>query len=362
MDRPVPHLHLLRAGLLLLPGLLLLAGPAVAGDTRPTTIPLASGKSIEGVVESADGKEVVVRVSAEEVRRVPWTQLAPLGVYRVKAALAPAADGDARLALAELAVELGLYAEARTEFEKALALGALSQKDFLLVVTKAESDAVEAGVGQALKMADAGDWDQALEMARNLKMHFGGAPNAAAIDKLISRLLQQVRELEKAAEKASQELARVRVEAERNKEILRRRTKAVGQIEQGRKEAEQAAEARAQGVVSRARKYAEAADEAFMSARRNLGRLRRIVSRDDPMYREIITLLNDLDRDHFDLLHATAWFFWEETVFNRADEYAARASYIDPVHPDLLELRDLLRANRIRYRLSDVTNARGRVR
>ena len=73
-------------------------------------------------------------------------------------------------------------------------------------------------------------------------------------------------------------------------------------------------------------------------------------------------MLNQLDRDHFALLHDTAWFFWEETVYSRADEYAARASYIDPVNPDLLELRDLLRASRIRYRMSDVTNARPIVR
>ena len=33
----------------------------------------------------------------------------------------------------------------------------------------------------------------------------------------------------------------------------------------------------------------------------------------------------------------------------------------DPVHPDLVELRDYLMTNRIRYRVSDVTNARGRV-
>lgn len=342
--------------------LLLLATPALAADQRPVTLPLASGKTLEGVVESADAKEVVVRLGPEQVRRIPWPQLAPLGIYRVKAALAPVADGEARLVLAELAVELGLHVDARREYEKALALGAISQRDFLKVVTKAERDAVESGVGQALKAADSGDWDRALQMARNLKMHFSGAPNAGAIDSLIAELLRRVRDLKKAADKASKEIERVKIDAERNKEILRRRTKAVGQIEQGRKKAQEAALARDKGNVTRARKHAEGADKAFMNARRDLGRLRRIVPRDDGMYREILALLNELDRDHFALLHDTAWFFWEETVYSRADAYAARASYIDPVHPDLLELRDLLRSSRIKYRLSDVTNARGIVR
>lgn len=342
--------------------LLALALPASAADQRPITLPLASGKTVEGVVESADAKEVVVRLGPEQVRRIPWSQLAPLGAYRVKDALAPIADGQARLELALLAVDLGLYVEARTEFEKALALGALKQKAFLKFVLQAEREAVESGVRQALNAADSGDWDRALEMARDLKMHFGGAPNAASIDKLISELIKRVRVLKKAAEQESKELERVKVDAERNKEILRRRTKAVGQIEQGRKEAGNAATARETGNVTRSRKYAEAADKAFMGARRDLGRLRRIVPRDASAYREIISLLNQLDREHFALLHDTAWFFWEETVYSRADEYAARASYIDPVHPDLLELRDLLRVNRIRYRMSDVTNARGIVR
>ena len=99
-----------------------------------------------------------------------------------------------------------------------------------------------------------------------------------------------------------------------------------------------------------------------MGARRDLGRLRRILPREDDGYREILDLLNQLDREHFAAPPDTAWFFWEQTVYSRADEYAARASYIDPVHPDLLELRDLLRASRIRYRMSDVTNARPIVR
>ncbi len=171
----------LAGGTLLLVLAALAATPADAGDAREITLPLANGKSIQGVVESADVKEVVVRTGPEAVRRVPWTQFAPVGLYRAKAALAPAAKGDARLALAELAVELGLHAEARVEFEKALALGAITQKAFQTVVARAEQDAVESGVKRSLKLADDGDWEQALELARELKLHFSGAPNAGAI-------------------------------------------------------------------------------------------------------------------------------------------------------------------------------------
>ena len=44
-----------------------------------------------------------------------------------------------------------------------------------------------------------------------------------------------------------------------------------------------------------------------------------------------------------------------------AKSLQALASYIDPVHPDLVELRDHLLTARIRFRASDITNARGRV-
>jgi hypothetical protein len=114
--------------------------------------------------------------------------------------------------------------------------------------------------------------------------------------------------------------------------------------------------------VTRARRHAEAADEAFRTARRHLGRLRRILPLEHPVHVEALRLLNELDVAHFALLYETARFFWRQTVYTRADEYAARASYIDPVHPDLLELRELLRSNRIRFRLSDVTNARPIIR
>ncbi len=345
--------------------LLMLAGSlsvARAADTRPVDLPLASGKTLTGVVESSDAREVVVRVGPDEVRRVPWSQLRPRGVYRAKAALAPAADGDARLALAELAVEMGLYREARAEFEKALALGALDRKTYQQIVATAEQDAVEAGVGQALKAAEDGDIDRALQTARELKLHFSGAPNAAAIDKLIRDLLKKVGKLQTLADKDARELERAQVDAERNKEILKRTMKAIGQIESGRKQAVKAAESRAIGNVTRSRKYAEAADKAFTAARRNFGRLRRIVSREHEAYRDILRRLNELDVEQFQLLFATAWFFWDQRVYSQAERWAARASYIDPVHPELLELRDLLRSARIRYRASDITNARPIIR
>lgn len=362
MHRPPPLRSAVHGPALVLLGLCLLALPSLAGDRRPVRLPLASGKAVDGVVESADAKEVVVRVGPEEVRRIPWSQLATLGVYRVKAALAPVADGQARLVLAELAVELGLHAEARLEYEKALALGAMDPKTFATVVARAERDAVKAGVKQALRAADQGEWEQALQVARNLKLHFGGAPNAAAVDRLIAEILQRVRSLQDETDKAARQLERMELGAPRKKEILERRMRAIGDTETGRKEAKKAAAAREKGNVTRARKHAEAADEAFMRARRHLGRLRRIIARGEPAYREILALLNELDRDHFGVLLDTAWFFWDQTVYSRADEYAARASYIDPVHPDLLELRDLLRVARIRYRLSDVTNARPIIR
>jgi tetratricopeptide (TPR) repeat protein len=339
-----------------------LAGGARAADQRPVALPLASGAVLEGVVVSADEREVVLRLGPASVRRVPWQQLLPVGVYRAKAALAPPADGEARLALAELAVELGLYQEARVEYEKALALGALDRKTFDAVVGKAEQEAVETGVQKARMLAEAGDFESALETARELKLHFADASNAGAVEHLIAKLLADVSKLEKAADEDAAELEKIEVEARREKEILRRMTEASGLIQKGKDVAKDAEKARGIGNVTRARKYAEAADDAFMDARRHYGRLRRVLGREDPRYREVLAGLNELDRLQFRLLFETASFFWDQRVYSKAEEFAARASFIDPVHPDLLMLREMLRDARIRYRLSDVTNARPIVR
>ena len=133
-------------------------------------------------------------------------------------------------------------------------------------------------------------------------------------------------------------------------------------MKQGEIAAEEAAEARDKGAVSRARKAAERADEQFRKARRSLGRLRRVLDRGSEERREILAMLAELDTVQFKLLLDTALFMWDQTSFSQAEKFAARASYIDPVHPDLLELRDHLVNDRIRYRVSDVTNARGIVR
>ena len=335
---------------------------AFAADQRPVELPLANGKSLTGVVDQATNEtEVVLRTGPEATRRIPWTQLTPLGHYRVRAALASPTDGKARMKLAELAVDLGLYVDARVEYEKALALGALTKKEFQGIIHKAERDAVLSGVGRAEKIAESGDLDAAMETARQLKLHFATAPNAAAINKLIAKLLKRVRELDEAAATAMADLKQIKLEARRHKEILTRKTNAVDLV---RKASMLAAESKAkqkQGSVTRARKLAEKSDEHFQNARKNLGRLRRILPRDHAQRPAILSELNKLDKAQFDLLFGMAWFLFEAGTFSRAEKFAARASYIDPVHPDLVELRDHLLSSRIRYRLSDMTNARGRV-
>jgi hypothetical protein len=336
-----------------------------ADEGRKVLLPLAAGKALEGVVESADAREVVVRVGPEERRRIPWEQLAPLGVYRAREALEPPADGEARRRLAELAADLGLYAQARAEYEKALALGALPQKEFDALVAAAEEAAVAQGVESARRRAEAGDVAGALEIARELKLAFGAAPNAARIRALIEGLLEQVRAEDEAAAKDAAELARLEQQARRAKELLERRTRAEERLAAGNEAAKRSADSRAQGAVSRARKAAEEADLAYTEARKQLGRLRRIAPADETALREhVAARLNELDRVQLALRLAMAKYFVAPGARNygQAEIWAAKAAYIDPVHPELLELRETIVASRIRYRISDVTNARPIVR
>ena len=342
--------------------ILVASAGALAGDQRPVELTLTNGKVLRGVVESATEDEVVLRTGPESRRHVPWVQLAPRGHFRVKAALASPTDGEARMKLAELAVDLGLYVEARVEYEKALALGALNKKDFTRIVTQAERDAVKAGVSRAQRTAESGDLDAAMETARQLKLHFATAPNALAINKLIEQLLAKVHELDAAAAKDLEELKRIKIEVRRHKEILLRKTNAVDQIRRATMIAAQSKAKQEQGSVTRARKLADKANEGFQDARKNLGRLRRILPRDHVQRPAILAELDKLDRAQFDLLFGMAWFLaFDAGSFTQAEKFAAKASYIDPVHPELVELREHLLTSRIRYRMSDMTNARGRV-
>lgn len=334
---------------------------AWAKDTRPVTLPLTNGKSLTGVVEDADGREVVVRLGPEQVRRIPWSRLAPMGYYRVKRALAPAADGKARLHLAELAVDLGLYVEAREEYEKALALGGIKKRDFDKAVDGAERAAVVNGIRYAERLADSGDLEGAMEIARKLKLHFATAGNAAAVGKLVASLVKRVQSLDKQAVKEQAELERVIVEGKREKEILRRKTKALDRVKNALSLKPEWEKYKDRGSLTKARRLADQMDEMFQEARIDLGRLRRILPRAHEARKEVLAQLTRLDKAQFDLRLAMAEYEKDATAWNKAERWAAKASYIDPVHPDLVELRDYLMTNRIRYRLSDITNARGRV-
>jgi hypothetical protein len=116
----------------------------------------------------------------------------------------------------------------------------------------------------------------------------------------------------------------------------------------------------AKGQVTDVRRAVEASDAAYQSGRRELGRVRRIAPKGSKERDEAGAVLAAVDTSEFRLLFAAAKFFWNARIYHDAEEYAARASYLDPVEPGLLELRTEIRQNRIRYRVSDLTNARPR--
>ncbi len=200
-----------------------------------------------------------------------------------------------------------------------------------------------------------------MEMARLLKLHFATAPNAREVSALVAKLVSLVQTLDKEAAKERAELDRVVIASKREKEILRRKTKAIDLYKNAGTLIPEWKKHRDRGSLSKARKIADKIDGMLQEARINLGRLRRILPRGHAARKEILAQLTQLDKAQFDLRLSMAETEKEATAWKRAELWAAKASYIDPVHPDLVELRDHLMTNRIRYRVSDVTNARGRV-
>jgi hypothetical protein len=337
----------------------LLSAAAVAADAPGVVeLPRKAGTPLEGTVVSRDEAGATLKDAEGKEVRAKWEDLAPLGVFRVHAALAKPDDGPARLSLAELASELGLWAEARAEYERALALKALDVVAYQAAVTDAESRAIASGIAQAERAADAGDVAKALETARALKLDFAGARDAKRIDDLLASLDARIAAREAELLAFQKELEKALAEADRWKEVLKRRTEAKRQVAVGDASAAEARGHMPNGVVSRVRREVDEADAAYKLARRELGRLRRILPKDGKERAEAEAMLLALDATQYRLLLDAAKFFWTARVYDTAEDFAARASYLDPVDPALLELRSDMRGRRIRYRLSNLTNAR----
>ena len=342
------------------------AGPTVAvrlaraaDAPQAIDVPLLDGTSVRGVVTAVDPKEVTITVGSQ-ARKLAWGALSPLGVYRVRVAVAAPDDGAVRLGLAELASELGLWAEARGEYEKALALRAIDPRAYQKAVAEAELRAVEAGIGHATRALEAGDTRAALAALRQLKLDFAGAANAEKVDALLADLSRRVVASQAEQLASEEDRARALREGERQKEITVRFLEAKQHVNVAATAADEARAQAKNGVVSRVRRLSEGSDASYVAARRALGRIRRLAAKDSPESAKALALLGDIDRDQFRMLLDATKFFWEARVYAAADEFAARASYVDPVDPALLEVRAEIRTHRIRYRASDITNARPR--
>lgn len=332
---------------------------SAADAPPPIEVPLLDGSLVRGVVTAADPREVTITVGTE-TRKLAWGTLSPLGVFRVRVALAAPDDGAVRLGLAELASELGLWAEARAEYERALALRALDPRAYEKAVAEAELRAVEAGIGRATKALEAGDTRTALSTLRQLKIDFAGAANAAKVDTLLADLARRVAASQAEQLASEEDRARALREGERQKEITVRFLEAKQHVNLAGIAAEEARAQAVNGVVSRVRRQADASDASYVAARRALGRIRRLAAKDSPDATKALALLGTIDREQFRMLLDATKFFWEARVYATAEEFAARASYVDPVDPALLEVRAEIRSHRIRYRASDITNARPR--
>lgn len=333
--------------------------PAKASDVKSAAVvelPLADGKSLTGVVESIDSKEVVLRIG-EDRRPIAWEQLTPLGVFRAHAALAAPDEGPARLSLAELAADLGLFVDARREYEKALGLHALDALAYQKAIAAAEERAVNTLLAQAERAADQGDPDKALEALRRVQIDFGNAVDPRRVAALLAAVAAKVDARGAEQLKLEAEMAKLSEESRRKKEILVRMTEAKRDRALGDKAADEARSYMPKGVVSRVRRSADEADDFYGTARRDLGRLRHVVGKSGPDRDAWALALDELDKVQFTLLLEATKFFWDARVYGTAEDFATRASYIDPVNPALLELRSDIRANRIRYRASDITNA-----
>jgi tetratricopeptide (TPR) repeat protein len=343
--------------------LLLVAGPALAEETRSLTF--KDGKRKSAVLESFDAAGITVRIGGRR-RTLDWSDLTPASAYRARAALTPYDDGAARLELSLFATGLRLYPEALEQLEIALALGGLDEAAF----EKREAEIEDLEVEYLCRridelLLDGSDPRTCLQAIKRLRERYPENENNAAyeghVDALVRKLAQEAMEKQAEETRAAEdaELAGLRRGVQK---IQARKRKALEKAEALRKESEPAIE---KGQVSRVkRKLVEpsGAERYYKKARSHLRALARLdkhfrIVEKDALQKEY----EAIEKRLIECYLGVARILMKGRNYKGAVEYVRKILYYDPIHEEALEMVEEIRRNRITFKLSDITNARPRV-
>ncbi len=332
--------------------LLIAAAPATADEE---VLQLKSGKLAVGVIKSIDAKGITLVKDGREAH-YDWKALTPISQYEVRADRADPEDANAHVVLAEFCVRHGLYTRARAELDMARGVGYEDKKKLeriMFVVNEAEADAAFATIEQLIAEEE---YALALDEIRRFLVQAPQSNHTRKARAMVSDLLRRI---------DSQALreAEARKDAEDERKASDLAKKLAKLIESSAKYRAIAAEAYAEasryhqiGNVTRARKAYLKAEEALLRAHRALRQVQH-TTRDGVAAEKAATNRKSIRARLINIYLGLASLYLDDRNYKRGVPYVNRVLYLDPVNETALDMRRDVDANRIRRRLSGISNA-----
>ena len=334
---------------------LLLAGAPAA---RAEVMELRTGDLVPGQVESIDADGLTFTRENGGSIRVTWDLVVPRCRYDLTKGSLAAHDAAGRVALAKWGASEGFYRAARRDLLEAQGLGYAGDEDLDALLAAARKDEADATIESVDALVASDDLDAALD---RLKGYLRAADPGADADRVRARVgdvVQRIERRDEAAREADAAAAKAAKDGRIQAWIEKTLAAADASKEAGGEAAADAFAQVAKGNQTRSRNALAKAESKYQSARASYLRVKKVVKQ-GPVFEECAERIKDCDGRTVEVLVRWGRLEVGNKNWRAASPIVDRGLKIDPVQPELLDLRQTIDKNWIRKKLSDVTGARG---
>ncbi len=346
--------------------LCLLVAVTVSAAAGSMTIVLRDGKKKRTVTPLRfDEIGLTARSGSDEVV-FPWEKLTPESAFAARNSLTSFESGTARLGLAEFALRLGLFEHGQAEFEVAQALGALTEAEFekkLAALRTSELGYYKRRIDGLLKKNV--EPRRCLELIKKLKERYPDDAVVKAYEPAVEKLVDKIADKADAKVEADQKRIEDKATARLRKAVMKlvaKKTKAMAKADALMAEAPAAIKLRQVSRVKKKLVEPAGAERYLKRARKYLRQIAKVDKKFEIVKKAAIQAEYEaIEKKMLACYLDTARILMKERNYKGASEYVRKILYYDPIHEEALEMVKQIRKNRIRFKMSDITNARPRV-
>ncbi|MFQ5844836.1 MAG: hypothetical protein ACE5JG_07600 [Planctomycetota bacterium] len=342
---------------------LFVASAAVAGPALD--LHFKDGRKVTATVSAHDAETVTLGTGATQ-RKVRWAELRPESAFRARRALTPYDDGPARLRLSEFAAAHRLFPQALEELEVTLALGGLTEDQFerrARALREAEVEALSEKIESCLEKGE--EPAVTLDAIKALRKRYPDHPINRIYEPLVKQLVGKLEKSARSLQEAERRIEDAAAVADLKQHLAPVRRKVDRALAKAAELKEKGLQAAARDVVSGTRK--KLVDERigavawFKKARTSLRKLAKLDRGFRVLDREALRKEYDrIEKDLVDCYLTAARVYLGQRNYKRAALYVYKVLLYDPIHEEALEMKEEIGRNRIRFKASDITNARPR--